>query len=284
MRNGIESLLAAGLIAGLVHSYCLAATVPIAGITAVGAGESAYGLALRHDGAVLAWGDNAGGTLGNGTTNPSLLPAFVSALGPGSGVIALAPSAPFALALKGDGTVLAWGGNVLGNLGDGTFMGRLTPVVVSGLGAGSGVIAIAVGLSHSVALKSDGSVWTWGSNNNSNLGNPGVVGPSNVPVPVSGLGSGSGVVAIAAGGNFTLALNSDGTIWVWGTNGNGQLGIGNTTNQPVPVQVKGPGGIGVLTGITRGDRASRGRWSLRGGSSRRRHGLGMGQQFSWATR
>ena len=155
----------------------------------------------------------------------------------------------FALALKADGTVVGWGANALGQLGDATFTNRLTPVTAVTLGSGSGVVAIAAGLSHAVALKADGSVWSWGSNNNGNLGNPSIVGASNVPVPVVGLGSGSGVVALTAGGNFTLALKADGTVWGWGSNNNGQLGIGNIINQPVPVQVKGPGAVGVLSNI-----------------------------------
>ncbi len=187
--------------------------------------------------------------LGNGTTNPNLTPSLVSIPGGAADIIAFAPSAIHVVALKGDGTVLAWGANALGGVGDGTFTTRLSPVQVSGLGAGSGVTAVATGLSHSVAAKADNSVWAWGSNNNSNLGNPSVVGPSNVPVPVSNLGPGSGVIALAGGGNFTLALKSDGSVWGWGNNNTGQLGIGSTTTQPVPVQVKGPGGTGFLAGV-----------------------------------
>ena len=227
-----------------------ATLAPLAGITRLAAGEGSYALALRQDGAFLGWGANGSGMLGNGTTSPNLTPSSVSIPGGGADIIAFAASAIHALALKADGTVLAWGTNVLGAIGDGTFTSRLTPVQVSGFGSGSGVIAIATGLSHSVAAKADGSVWAWGSNNNSNLGNPSVVGPSNVPVPVSNLGLGSGVIALAGGGNFTLALKWDGTVWGWGNNNNGQLGIGSTTTQPVPVQVKGPGGVGFLTGVT----------------------------------
>ncbi len=227
-----------------------ATLAPLTGITRVAAGEGSYGLALTQDGVLLGWGANVTGTLGNGTTNPNLTPSSVSIPGGAADVIAFVASAIHGLALKADGTVLAWGTNVLGTVGDGTFTSRLTPVQVSGFGASSGVIEIATGLSHSVAAKADGSVWAWGSNNMSNLGNPSVVGPSNVPVPVSNLGPGSSVIALAGGGNFTLALKSDGTVWGWGNNNNGQLGIGSTTMQPVPVQVKGPGGVGFLTGVT----------------------------------
>ena len=226
-----------------------ATTTPLAGIRMIGAGEGGFALAVRHDGAVLSWGANAAGMLGNGTTDPNLLPSAVIGLGTGSDVVAMAPSTVFALALKADGSVVGWGANALGQLGDGTFANRPTPVTSARFGSGSGVVAIAAGLSHAVALKADGSVWSWGSNNNGNLGNPSIVGASNVPVPVIGLGSGSGVVALTAGGNFTLARKADGTVWGWGTNNNGQLGIGNNINQPVPVQVKGPGAVGVLSNI-----------------------------------
>lgn len=225
----------------------VAVTVPLAGITIVKAGEGGFGLALRQDGTVLSWGGNGGGPLGNGTTNSNVLPAPVLGLGSSSGVVALAPSTVFTLALKADGSVLGWGANALGQLGDGTYENRLAPVAVSGLG--SGAVAIAVGLSHSLALKSDGSVWAWGSNNIGNLGNPAITGPTSVPVPVVGLGSGSEVISITAGGNFSLALKADGTIWAWGNNNNGQLGIGSTINQSVPVEVKAVGGVGFLTGI-----------------------------------
>jgi alpha-tubulin suppressor-like RCC1 family protein len=226
-----------------------AETTPLARIAMISAGEGGFALALRQDGTVLSWGANAAGTLGNGTTDPNLLPSAVFGLGADSDVVTVAASTVFALALKADGTVVGWGANALGQLGDGTFTNRPTPVTSATLGSGSGVVAIAAGLSHAVALKADGSVWSWGSNNNGNLGNPAIVGASNMPVPVVGLGSGSGVVSLTAGGNFTLALKADGTVWAWGNNNNGQLGIGNTINQPVPVQVKGPGALGVLSNI-----------------------------------
>jgi len=226
-----------------------ATLAPVTGIELLRAGEGAYVLALRQDGVLLGWGNNTIGTLGNGTTNPNLTPSQIAVPGGAADIVALAPGFVFTLALKADGTVLGWGTNGLGQLGDGTFTSRLTPVQTSGFGSGSGVIAIATGLSHSVAVKSDSSVWTWGSNNNSNLGNPSIVGPSNVPVSVTSLGPGSGVIAVAAGGNFTLALKADGTVWGWGNNANGQLGIGSFAVQPTPVQVKSPDATGFLTGI-----------------------------------
>ena len=72
----------------------------------------------------------------------------------------------------------------------------------------------AAGYSHTVVLKSDGTVWAWGANSYGQLGN-GTNILSNVPVEVTGL---SGVVSIAAGESFAVALKSDGTVWAWGNN------------------------------------------------------------------
>ncbi len=99
---------------------------------------------------------------------------------------------------------------------------RLTPVQVSDL---SGVIAIAAGEYHSLALKSNGTVWAWGRNNYGQLGN-GTTTNKNTPVQVSGLSS---VIAIAAGTFHSIALKSDGTVWAWGVNEYGQLGDNTTT-------------------------------------------------------
>jgi hypothetical protein len=100
------------------------------------------------------------------------------------------------MALKSDGTVVAWGFNSYGQ--------RHVP---AGL---RGVRAIAAGESHAVALKSDGTVVAWGYN---------ALGQTNVPAGLSG------VRTIAAGGNHTVALKSDGTVVAWGYNYYGQADV-----------------------------------------------------------
>jgi alpha-tubulin suppressor-like RCC1 family protein len=108
---------------------------------------------------------------------------------------------------------------------------------------------VAAGSAHSIALKFDGTVWTWGSNVYGQLGN-GTNIDSATPVQVKNL---TGVVAIAAGFYHNLAIKSDGTVWAWGSNNAGQLG--NTTTCPcadsnVPVQMKGvANGIAVAAGL-----------------------------------
>jgi alpha-tubulin suppressor-like RCC1 family protein len=100
----------------------------------------------------------------------------------------------------------------------------------------SDVAAIAGGEYHTIAAKSDGTVWTWGSNDNGQLG----IGPSppqsDDAVQVTGL---SGVVAVAAGSYHSVILGSDGTVWTWGQNFDGQLGDGGTTQRNAPFQVPG---------------------------------------------
>jgi len=156
---------------------------------------------------------------------------------------AISAGGQYSLALKSDGTVWAWGYNVNGELGDGTTTDRNTPVQVHGpgnVGFLTGVTAISAGSNHSLALKSDGTVWAWGWNGEGELGN-GSTANSSTPVQVNGL---TGVTAISAGSYHSLALKGDGTVWAWGHNNEGQLGIGSTTDSSTPVQISS------LTGVT----------------------------------
>jgi alpha-tubulin suppressor-like RCC1 family protein len=127
-------------------------------------------------------------------------------------------------------------------LGNGTtYINSNTPVQVSAL---SGVTAIAGGFAHSLALKSDGTVWAWGYNSNGQLGD-GTYTTRNTPVQVSAL---SGVTAIAAGAYHSLALKSDGTVWASGWDVVGQLGNGTSTDSNTPVQVSGLSGMTAIAG------------------------------------
>ena len=106
-------------------------------------------------------------------------------------------------ALKLDGTLLAWGSNSNGQLGNGTTALSTTPVQVSGLGSGSGVVAVSAGDFHALALRSDATAMAWGSNGSGQLGN-GTIRASVTPEQTFGLGVGSGVVALATKTQSTL--------------------------------------------------------------------------------
>ena len=212
-------------------------------VRAIGAGD-AFSVALEADGTVLAWGNNQSGQLGDGNAPiDHASPAPVHGLGKNSGVVALAVGESQALALKADGSVWAWGNGTSGELGDGQNNKRSAPAQVIGLGSGSGVVAIAAGGSHSLALKSDGSVVSWGNNKSGQLGDGTRPTDHNQPVQVKGLGPGSNVVGIAAGSAFSMALKRNGTVLTWGKNKVGELGDGTTTDKSSPVVVTrlGPG-------------------------------------------
>ena len=102
--------------------------------------------------------------------------------------------------------------------------------------------AISAGGNHSLALKSNGTVWAWGYNGYGQLGD-GTTTRKLEPVQITGL---TGVIAIAAGGNHSLALRGNGTVWAWGLNTNGQLGNGTTTSSSTPVQVSNLSGIAAI--------------------------------------
>ena len=225
--------------------------------------QAGTALGLKPDGTVLAWGNGVNGTLGNGTSG-----AYVSTVSPiqvlgpnGVGVLNNIVDIAVnnnALALKADGTVWAWGNNYSGALGNGGTTNASTPIQVVGPnGAGylNHVVSIATMPSGGMAIKDDGTLWTWGANSRGQLGNGGTTA-SYTPVQVLGL-SGS-VVAIAQNSGFNcLVLMSNGTVWAWGSNNSGQLGNGTIWDSasgspdvnPYPSQVLGPDGINPLTNV-----------------------------------
>jgi alpha-tubulin suppressor-like RCC1 family protein len=213
--------------------------VPISGLASrviqIADGDD-FSLALRTDGSVWGWGNNFSGQLGNATRENLNTPTPVKGLV--ASVKAIAVGEGHSLALLANGSVLAWGKNTSGQLGNGTIRDTSVPTPVSGLG--SGVIAVAVGRGDfSLALKSDGSVWAWGWGAAGQLGD-GSSDDRHVPTPVTGLWN--GVTAIAGGGFGGIALKSDGSVWAWGTNNHGELGNGITQPEGgsyVPVQVVG---------------------------------------------
>ena len=211
------------------------------GATAV-SGGAGFTLALKGDGTVWGWGSNDGGYLGDGTGTDRNSPVRSGAL---TGVTAIAAGYQHAVALKGDGTVWSWGYGGDGELGDGTFGTRFTPGPVTGL---SNVTAISAGTGyHTAALKSDGTVWTWGFNNFGELGD-GTTNDAPVPVQMSGLAS---VVRIAVGIYQTVAIKSDGTVWIAGSNDSGQFADGGAFGRPVPGVLAG---LADVTAVSAGNR------------------------------
>jgi alpha-tubulin suppressor-like RCC1 family protein len=244
--------------------------VPIPGVSsavAVAAGES-HSLILLANGTVMACGDNRDGELGTGSTAAdSPVPVQVPGL---SGVTAIAAGGEFSLALLSNGTVMSFGTNNNGQLGDGqsaiTQESSNVPVAVQGL---SGVTAIAAGGEGAEALLTNGTVMAWGLDVSPPAAVTGLTGvsavaagqnfllalqdgtvmsfvegsngaPFSTPAPVPGV---TGATAIAAGGQFGLALVAGGMVSAWGDDNFGQLGDGT-------VSFGGPLGAVTVKGLT----------------------------------
>ncbi len=212
-----------------------------------------HSLALKSDGTVWAWGNNGVGQAGTNNQQMRCLipvqPVGEDGIGVLEDVVAIATGRQFSLALKADGRVFAWGENTDGILGVGseeTQIRRPMPVLDAEGNALTNVIAIAAGSYHSMALKSDGTVWCWGKNEYGQLGNQ-LTADSSIPVQVLGL---IGVSKISAGEFHSMALKNDSSVWTWGRNQYGQLGDNTRTTSHIPVQVKGENGWGFLSAIT----------------------------------
>lgn len=229
---------------------------------AVYAGEN-YTVILKDDGTVWAWGDNQFGQLGQGFAGDKANPEPIQVPGL-TGIVGIATGAYHVAALKNDGTVWTWGLNPNKNTDPDTDYGQLgrdsavapyTPTQVSGI---NGVTAIAAGIYHTLALKNDGTVWSWGCNlyyqlgffPDSNLDSEPDYYYTNNPTQVEDPtdvtdGKLHNVVAIDAGGYHSMALKNDSTVWTWGNNIEGEAGDNSTATvklYPTPV----PG----LTGVT----------------------------------
>jgi alpha-tubulin suppressor-like RCC1 family protein len=227
---------------------------PVSGlsyVTAV-AGGTRHSLALLSNGTVMAWGADEWGQLGGGgeALTMSDVPIQVPGL---TNVTAIAAGANFSLALLSNGTVMAWGGNLSGQLGDGNYEESELPVQVKGLPA---ITAIAAGGEHALALQANGKVAAWGAGERGQLGDNNT-NNSDVPVAVQNL---TGVVGVAAGVQHSLAVLSSGKVEAWGGDEYGQLGSSTVAENEegermteLPVAVEGVSGA---TAVAAGARHS----------------------------
>jgi alpha-tubulin suppressor-like RCC1 family protein len=196
-------------------------------IQAVSAGSYAS-IVIKTDSSLWAWGYNAQGQVGDGTQTTRNSPVKI---GTATNWKTVVGGNDYSMAIKNDGTLWAWGKNLNGQLGDGTTTRRNSPVQI---GTATNWKTIICGISeHTMALKTDGTLWAWGQNLNGQLGD-GTTTQRNSPVQI---GTATDWKSISVGYNNTVATKTDGTLWAWGYNGYGQLGDGTTTQRNSPVQI-----------------------------------------------
>ncbi|MDP1813347.1 MAG: hypothetical protein Q8K92_02755, partial [Leadbetterella sp.] len=219
---------------------------------------NAHTCALKNDNSVFCWGLNSYGQLGDNSTTQRLVPVQVMGVG-GVGVLdsvsQIEMGYGYSCASRADSSVVCWGYNAYGQLGDNSIINKLTPIQVldsDAIGYLSDVSQISGGGFYTCALKNDGTMYCWGRNNNGQLGDNSNV-DKYVPGQVLGVGA-IGTLAdveqIEAGYSHACAAKTDGSLFCWGYGGFGQIGDGTITNKLTPVQVLGVGAVGTLAGIT----------------------------------
>jgi alpha-tubulin suppressor-like RCC1 family protein len=210
-------------------------------VAAVAAG-SFFTLAIKEDGSLWGWGQNYFGELGDGTAIDRLSPIKIM-----DSVVSVSASGHTAMAIKKDGSLWAWGDNEYGQIGDGTVNkydgeypvpnviednNKYAPVKIM-----DSVVSVSAGGYHTAAIKSDGSLWVWGNNNDGQIGD-GTASTMDVLTVVVDRSKHSPVkimdsaVAVTAGASHTMAVKSDGSLWSWGS----QTGVGAADDSHVPVK------------------------------------------------
>ncbi|GAB1822640.1 RCC1 domain-containing protein [Herbidospora sp. RD11066] len=225
-----------GALPGVVEATTPQQVYGLPPIRTVAVGDK-HLLAVAEDGTVWAWGDNTYRQLGDGTTTSRPTPRMIAGL---TDVRSVSAGYRYSLAVKTDGTVWAWGHNGFAELGDGTTVNRPLPVRVTGISGVRTALASRSGV-HSAAVKTDGTVWTWGGNAAGQLG-IGAAPRSYVPVQVPGI---TGAQSVMPGEKSTLAI-AGGRLYAWGDNTGGRLGDGTTTTRRTPT-------LTPITGLTWAD-------------------------------
>lgn len=195
--------------------------------------------AIKTDGTLWCWGRNEFGQLGDNTLTNKSSPVQTVSGGTNWRQVACGGSSGFTSAIKTDGTLWGWGYNQYGTLGTGSNWPTQVSSPVQTIAGGTNWRQVACGWYHIAAIKTDGTLWTWGGNFAGELGDNTTgngFSTNSKSSPVQTVAGGTNWRQVSAGTYTTSAVKTDGTLWSWGDNWQGQLATGNTTGRSSPVQ------------------------------------------------
>lgn len=181
---------------------------------------------IKADNSLWAWGNNGWGQLGDGTDKDKNTPVKIMDDVKSVYVDEGSTHSYYAMAIKTDSSLWAWGGFNYGQFGDGTTESKHSPVKIT-----DGVSSVSFGNSYTLILKTDGSLWGTGENIQGQLGD-GTGKSKYIPVKIM-----DRVASMSAGNNYAMAVKTDGSLWAWGANSYGGLGDGTKTDRLTPVKI-----------------------------------------------
>ena len=193
-------------------------------------GGNVHTAAIKTDGTLWTWGLGDNGRLGNAVTTGNRSTPVTTFAG-GTNWKQVSGGFSYIAAIKTDGTLWTWGDGGNGQVGNGVYASRSTPVTT--FAGGTNWKQVDCGINHVAAIKTDGTLWTWGVGTNGQLGNAAITTRS---TPVTTFAGGTNWKQVSGGNLYTTAIKTDGTLWTWGLGDNGRLGNAVTTgNRSTPV-------------------------------------------------
>jgi alpha-tubulin suppressor-like RCC1 family protein len=186
--------------------------------------------AIKNDGTLWLWGFSSYGGMGTNALNVTVSSPIQTISG-GTNWKQVSAGSGYNAAIKTDGTLWLWGRNQYGQLGDNTVVNKSSPVQT--VAGGTTWKLVAAMNFHTAAIKTDGTLWSWGRNNYGQLGDNTITHRSS---PVQTVAGGTYWRQVAVGSYHTAAIKNDGTLWLWGYNGGGELGDNTVVSESSPIQ------------------------------------------------
>jgi len=217
-------------------------SVPVQGLNStqnwekVAAGGSHFSV-IKSDGTLWSWGLGTNGQLGDTLQADSTSP--VQEITGSTNWLRIAAGQGHVAAIKTDGTLWCWGLNQMGQLGNNNAILQNSPVIT--IGSATNWQSVSAGGLTTAAIKTDGTLWTWGHNNYGQLGNNTEGLAARKSSPVQTIAGGTNWTKVSVSGSHVLALKTDGTLWAWGRNSLAALGDGGVINKSSPIQTSAGG-------------------------------------------